>query len=383
MKPFGMYFAGAMAIALIFAVNWYIAGRIVGCVRLLLPKVSHWLRAGLCLVMLVVLLGGFFRSMLPLPEGVKHVLGVLNACWMGIFVYLLIYLLASDVLVGLGRLIRLVQRQDVAAVRAWAGMAAVLLALGTAAYGFAHVNSIQKPEYTIALDDAAGNKMNIVLITDLHLGAVGSEARLEEIVTQINERKPDLVCIAGDFFDSDFGAIRNPEQAAEHLRRLSAKYGVYACLGNHDAGGTFEKMTAFLDSCGIRLLEDEAVTIDDRLMLVGRLDGSPIGGFSGQSRAPLSQILPATELPVVVMDHNPAHVDSYGSETDLVLCGHTHRGQIFPGSLITDAMYTVDYGYYRRDEQSPHVIVSSGVGYWGMPMRVGTDCEIVTIQLTF
>ena len=66
---------------------------------------------------------------------------------------------------------------------------------------------------------------------------------------------------------------------------------------------------------------------------------------------------------------------------DLLLCGHTHRGQIFPGSLITDRMYTVDYGYYRADDASPQVIVSSGVGTWGMPMRVGTDCEIVKINL--
>lgn len=45
-------------------------------------------------------------------------------------------------------------------------------------------------------------------------------------------------------------------------------------------------------------------------------------------------------------------------------------------------MYTVDYGYYQKDTQSPHVIVTSGVGTWGMPMRVGTNCEIVTIRFS-
>ena len=86
-------------------------------------------------------------------------------------------------------------------------------------------------------------------------------------------------------------------------------------------------------------------------------------------------------LPVVVMDHNPAHIGEYGPDVDLILCGHTHKGQILPGSLITSRMYTVDYGYYRAGESSPQVIVSSGVGAWGMPMRVGTDCEIVKITL--
>ena len=65
-------------------------------------------------------------------------------------------------------------------------------------------------------------------------------------------------------------------------------------------------------------------------------------------------------------------------EYDLILCGHTHRGQLFPASLVTDWMYTVDYGYYRGDTQ---IIVSSGAFYWGMPMRVGSDCEIVSIDL--
>ena len=90
---------------------------------------------------------------------------------------------------------------------------------------------------------------------------------------------------------------------------------------------------------------------------------------------------PDNNLPVVVMDHNPANVDAYSDEVDLILSGHTHKGQIFPGSLITNQMFSVDYGYYRKDAQSPHVVVTSGVGYWGMPLRVGTDCEIVSIRL--
>lgn len=87
------------------------------------------------------------------------------------------------------------------------------------------------------------------------------------------------------------------------------------------------------------------------------------------------------KLPVIVMDHNPSNIDEYGSETDLVLCGHTHRGQIFPGSLFTGAMFTTDYGHYQKDSECPNIIVTSGAGTWGMPMRVGTDCEIVQIRL--
>ncbi|WP_239644661.1 hypothetical protein [Enterococcus crotali] len=66
----------------------------------------------------------------------------------------------------------------------------------------------------------------------------------------------------------------------------------------------------------------------------------------------------------------------------MILSGHTHQGQIFPFSLVTKAYFTVDYGYYRKNETSPQVIVSSGVGTWGPPMRIGTQSEIVQIEIT-
>jgi len=174
---------------------------------------------------------------------------------------------------------------------------------------------------------------------------------------------------------------KDPEAAAEVLKSLSATYGTWAVLGNHDAGATALQMQAYLDSCNIGVLKDEHTVLGGRLVLAGRLDGSPIGGYNGQKRQPLNLEGVDPALPVVVMDHNPAHIDQYGVETDIILCGHTHEGQLFPANIITQAIYAVDYGYYRKDAQSPQVIVTSGLGTWGMPMRVGTKGEIVSIRL--
>jgi len=88
-----------------------------------------------------------------------------------------------------------------------------------------------------------------------------------------------------------------------------------------------------------------------------------------------------TYLPVVVMDHNPANTGQYGSDVDVVLSGHTHRGQVFPGSLITRAMFSVDYGYRQKTADSPHIVVTSGAGTWGTPLRVGSSSEVVSIVL--
>jgi hypothetical protein len=202
-------------------------------------------------------------------------------------------------------------------------------------------------------------------------------------VERVNALEPDLICIAGDFFDNDIAAVRDPDADAALLRQLRAPLGIYMCPGNHDAGATYPRMLDFLKDCGIILLVEKAVDVGGRLTLVGRADRSPIGSLPmGQARGDTRALMADSvgTLPAVVLDHNPAGVNEYDAG-DLVLCGHTHKGQIFPGELFTRRLYAVDYGYYRRDEGSPHVIVSSGAGTWGMPMRVGTDSEVVLIRL--
>lgn len=352
--------------------NFYLARRVWQFLRHFFPNLPVSVLIGLFLLFVLVLTLGFSRSMLPLPATVKQALGIANALWMGIYIYLLLFFVLSDVAFLIFRLFRSADRFPFLS-------AALILTAAVSCFGFFHATRIQQKDYSVTIPGA--EDMTIVLISDLHLGAVGSEKRLPEIVEKINALEPDLVCIAGDFFDSDFEAIRDPDAAEATIKNLHATYGVWACLGNHDAGATAADMRAFLQRCGIGMLHDEHTLIDNKLVLVGRLDGSPIGGYGGLTRQKLPPEGIDAGLPVVVMDHNPGNIHEYGETYDLILCGHTHRGQLFPGSLITNWMYTVDYGYYRADECSPHVIVSSGVGTWGLPMRVGTDCEIVRIRI--
>ena len=154
-------------------------------------------------------------------------------------------------------------------------------------------------------------------------------------------------------------------------------------MGNHDGGRTFTEIVRFLEQSNIKLLNDEYVVINEELVLLGRVDPSPIGGYGELKRKNISEILASidTNLPIVVMEHTPSNIEQYGKEIDLLLAGHTHKGQIFPFNLVTNAIFTVDYGHYQQDAESPHVIVTSGVGTWAMPMRIGSNNEIVSILL--
>lgn len=370
-------------LALLGSSCYYISRRIFQGFVHLIPGLRHWMVLTFFGVMLLMMILGFANSMLPFSAGVKQIINRIGMYAMALFIYLLLFTLFADLVTLIFRLIKcsFAKTSGFHAIRM---ICIVTLSLLTVVYGRNHVNNIQQVSYDIYLAGKTDiSDMNIVLISDLHLGSIGSEDRLPDVVAQINGLQPDLICIAGDFFDTDFSSIQDPEKAAQTLKQLSATYGIYACLGNHDAGNTTQNMQDFLKQCNIQALNEAYTVIDNRLVLVGRLDGSPIGGYQNQKRGQLTDFFANEnpDLPVIVMDHNPANIHTYGSDVDLILSGHTHQGQLFPANIITGLLYDVDYGYYQKGADSPQVIVTSGVGYWGMPMRVGTDCEIVQIKV--
>jgi len=308
---------------------------------------------------------------------------VIGSYWTGIFMYLFLFFLAADFVILPGRLLNIINVSMISNARFYSGLAVIFLTAITVCFGIYNAKQIRTVSYEIQLKENALAGMQIVLISDLHLGEVNSERNLERIVQAINELNPDIVCITGDIFNDDFNAIRNPARAMALFRSINARYGVYACLGNHDGGRTLNQMIDFLNASNIRLLNDEYVIIDERLALFGRLDSSPIGGFGELKRRDISQTITSVgaNMPVIVMEHSPSHIGEYGKEVDLILAGHTHKGQMFPGNLFTRRMFIVDYGHYQKDADSPHLIVTSGVSTWLPPMRIGTRNEIVSISL--
>ncbi|MBQ7097515.1 MAG: metallophosphoesterase [Clostridia bacterium] len=377
-----------VGIIIVFAVfgsaNYYIARRIWQCIHIVFPKLNKGIFLGVLALLMLLSVIGFAKSFLPLPDAVKSVVGAVGMYWLGIFIFFLVFFLLADCILLLGKFARLIPSPLPEKVRLYSGLAVVLVVGFLTVYGIYNAKQISFVSYDIPLEEnRLDGEMNVVLISDLHLGALGSESKLINAVEKINELKPDMVCIAGDIFDNDFYAVKNPEKAAEALKGIRTRYGVFACLGNHDAGTTVDEMLSFLEQSNVKILLDEYTVIDNRLILVGRVDGDPIGGFPEAERKTADYVLADVDknLPVLVMDHNPSNIDEYGNEVDLIVSGHTHKGQIFPGNLITNMIYTVDYGHYRKNSDSPHVVVTSGLGTWGMPMRVGTKSEIVSIKL--
>jgi predicted MPP superfamily phosphohydrolase len=375
------YFVILLLIALIGGANYYLAHRVWSWVRCFVPTLSIAVPLAFFAVMAVFMVLSFVK---PFSGVLQRCISFVGNVWMGAVIYFLIFFLLSDLAVLVVGLFQVLSESAMARLRLIAGISATALALTVSAYGVFNARRIRTVEYDIELSAAPTSNLCVALISDVHIGALGSESKLPRIVEEINALKPDIVCIAGDIFDSNFTSIADPQAAIDALKRINSTYGVYACLGNHDAGATFASMEDFLTRAQIKLLKDESVVIDGRLVLAGRLDSRPIGNAGALKRGDIASVLKGVDpsLPVVVMDHNPANADEYHGEVDLLLSGHTHKGQVFPASLITSAMYTVDYGYYRA-EDGMHAVVSSGIGTWGPPLRVGSNCEIVKLDLKF
>jgi len=373
-------FSAIVMLSVYGGANFYIARSLYQGIILAFPHLNAFAFAG---IYIFVALSIFFRF-LPVPYGLKRFMNRIGTHWMGIFVFLLLLFLIADILILLGRVTTIIPSPLPSDIRFWSVLIVVLITTALMIYGKYNAAQIRHVFYDIQLKKSVlADEIKVVLIADLHLGYSTVEKDLPRIIQSINDLRPDIVCIAGDIFNDDIGLIRNPETIIDLFKSINTAYGVYACLGNHDAGRTLPEMQKFLEQSNIVLLNDEHITINDKFVLVGRLDLSPIGGFEGFIRAGIAELTASidSELPVIVMDHSPAHLEEYSNEIDLLLSGHTHRGQFFPMNLITKRMFTVDYGYYQSDPDSPHAIVTSGVSTWGIPIRIGTNNEIVSITI--
>lgn len=351
------------------------------------------------LIALTPLTGFLIRK----PAFLHRILKITSNYFLGIFMYILMVLFSIDI-------VRLILKYAVHAswiqsriVFAAVGACCICIVIIISFSGIYHAKHIKVTPYKITVDKSAPDmdSLKIALLADTHFGYNSGAVHAQEIVDKINEQQPDLVCIAGDIFDNEYDAVREPEKISEILRTIRSKYGVYACWGNHDlnepilAGFTFKhkkedskqlkdpRMKRFLQNSNIQLLEDEAVLIDNSFYVVGRKDASLIEKIEEKRKTPaqLTQKLDKDKT-IIVIDHQPKELqDIADAGVDLDLCGHTHDGQTFPGNFTVKFLWENPCGYLQKGYM--HNIVTSGSGVWGPAMRVGTDSEICTINLTF
>ena len=335
------------------------------------------------------------------PKSLHRMLKITGNYFLGIFLYTLVIILLAD----FGRiLLKYVFHASWIHSRTAftvAGAICALLILLLSACGIFHAKYIKTTSYDVIINKTIPERtsMKVVLLADTHFGYNADVLHARELVRKINKQKPDLVCIAGDIFDNEYDAIRNPEKLEKTLRCIKSTYGVYACCGNHDlneeilAGFTFKHkdgdlsdikdphMKKFLEDSNIHILEDESVLINDQFYVIGRKDASLTEKIHETRKAPaqLTEKLDR-DKPIIMIDHQPKELQELADAgVDLDLCGHTHNGQTFPGNFTIKLMWENPCGLLSKDNMTN--ITTSGAGVWGPAMRIGTDSEICSINI--
>jgi predicted MPP superfamily phosphohydrolase len=247
--------------------------------------------------------------------------------------------------------------------------------------GIINVYRIKITKYNITVNKNINN-LDIVMFADLHLGKLINHVELAKIVNEINNIKPDLLLIPGDFFNGSMKDSKELYRISDELKRINTTYGIYLSPGNHDLFIQTEELRNFLNNCNILLLDDKVINLD-KITIIGRKDKSPIDTFrTGYKRKSIKELLINGNMEnlLILLDHQPGNLnESADNNIDITLSGHTHRGQIFPFGLITKLININHYGYKRI--RNTHTIVTSGIGYWQIPLRIYSNSELVHIKI--
>lgn len=321
-----------------------------------------------------------------LSQSIQNKIQLIGYYWLAFLMYFIMFTIIIDILQFIINKIRKSRNVNLKETgNSYFYILAVFLAIILILYGSIHAQSTKVNHYSVNINKNAGNikKLNVVMVSDIHIGAIINKQRVDKMVTEINKLNPDIIFIAGDTVDSEYQPLVDYDCKSSFLK-LKSKYGTYIIPGNHEYfGSNPEKTLSYYKASGFNLLTDQYVLVDNSFYVVGRDDASS-RKISGEKRAKLSDVMNGINknLPVIVLDHQPVDLKEPETEgVDLQLSGHTHAGQMFPANLLVKAMYEDYWGYKRVNNFN--LIVSSGYGTWGPPMRIGTDCEIVNIKISF
>jgi len=334
-----------------------------------LPVAWRWVAVAVGVAAFLTALLNFSRTIDRMPLWLGTAIYEVGNSAIFILLYLVMLFLALDVL----RLVRIVPKA-VLVDNAWTSIGVVVLTAAIFVYGNAHYyNKVRQP-LELESDKLTGHKpIKIVMMSDLHLGYHNRIAELRRWVDMVNAERADLILIGGDIIDISLRPLIEQGMASE-LRRLNAP--VYACLGNHEYYSGEPQAQRFYADAGITLLRDTVVEWGDRLAIAGRDDRT------NARRKSINKLLKTVDRQryIILLDHQPYHLEqAEQAGVDFQFSGHTHHGQVWPISWITEAIYEDAFGPHRRG--ATEYYVSSGIGIWGGKFRIGTRSEYVVATI--
>ncbi|MFJ8804973.1 metallophosphoesterase [Streptomyces sp. NPDC102490] len=267
------------------------------------------------------------------------------------------------------------RRLFVSRVVAGAAAAAAVGTVGYGTYGVLSGPKVKRVTVPLAKLPRAAHGFRIAVVSDIHLGPVLGRGFAQRVVDTINATQPDLIAVVGDLVD---GSVKDLGPAAAPLAQLRARHGAYFVTGNHEYFSGAEQWVAEVRRLGLLPLENARTELP-HFDLAGVNDVAGEDEGQGPDYAKALGDRDRTRA-CVLLAHQPVQIhDAVDHGVDLQLSGHTHGGQLWPGNLIAGAANPTLAGLDRYGDTQ--LYVSRGAGAWGPPTRVGAPSDITVIEL--
>lgn len=294
----------------------------------------------------------------------------ISAIWLGMLLWLFLAVFISVIITNI---LPIIPSKLVA-------ITTLFIALFINGYGIYHANNIKIVQKSISIKNApkewVGKKL--IFFADTHYGNIHTKEKARKDAAFIKNLKPDALFMSGDFFD---GPMNDLDQFAQNYKDLQPPLGKYFVSGNHETYADLEKSEKALSYADFTILDNEGLIIKDGMQIIGvPYTTNTHSDVDTKTTKDILQLL-NTNQPSIVLKHIPIAIDEIAlHKPSFAFFGHTHRGQMWPFSLLVKKVYG-KYAYGEVINGATTFYTTSGVGSWGPPQRIGTDSEIILVTI--
>lgn len=301
--------------------------------------------------------------------------------WMGFILLFCSAAAAIDLYLLIVYLSILLSRKDLSFLylpASYSFMLPLLISLTAAGYGYFEAKDIRTERITIATSKlpASVGKVTIVQLSDLHIGLIIREDRLKAILSEVKKAQPDMLVSTGDLVD---GQINKLNGLSDLFREINPQYGKFAVTGNHEFYAGLSQALDFTRNAGFTILRGKHA---DGPITVAGVDDPAVNEPGVTGKITEKELLSGLDNKkfILLLKHRPLVNKPSVGLFDLQLSGHTHKGQLFPFSLLARFYYPVAAGHAELSGNS-HLYVNRGSGTWGPPIRLFSSPEITVIEI--
>lgn len=269
----------------------------------------------------------------------------------------------------------------------WRGVVAIVVITAYLGSGWYFAHHVYETDYTVqATKDIGMDWLRIVQISDSHIGSTFDGDGFAKHMESVQKTNPDIVVVTGDYVDDDTTRA-DMVRSCEALGNLETTYGVFYVYGNHDKGYMDTRdfndadLRAELEKNNVTILEDDYVMIGDNIYLIGRQDRSEESRQGRMDMDALTKYIDKDKY-MILLDHQPHDFkEEELAGVDLVLCGHTHGGQMFPVGItgVLSGANDMTYGMEVRGKTT--FIVNSGISDWAIKYKTAAIAEFGVIDI--